>query len=309
MQFLLRRILLTIPVLMGVTLLTFAIVKLTPGDPVILMLGNSATPGRVAEVRAQLGLDDPLITQYGRYLSRVIVGDLGTSIRSKRPVLDEIVERLPKTLELAIGASIVAALFGIPFGIPFGIWAAASRRRWLGSTLMSMSIVGMSIPNFWLAVIALIVFGVNLRWISVTGSETLGSLVLAALCLGIGEAAVLSRLTYSSVREALLADYIRTAHAKGLGRQIVLWRHALRNALIPLMTQLGLLFGSLMGGSLFIEAVFARSGLGRYAINAIATRDLPQIQGMVLFAAVIYVIVNLLVDLAYTWADPRLRYG
>jgi ABC-type dipeptide/oligopeptide/nickel transport system permease component len=305
MQFLLRRILLTIPVLLGVTLLTFAIVKLTPGDPVILMLGNSATPERVAEVRAQLGLDDPLITQYSRYLSRLMAGDLGTSIRSKRPVLDEILERLPSTLELAVGALVVAALLGIPFGI----WAAASRRRWLGSALMSTTVVGMSIPNFWLAVIALIVFGVNLRWVSVTGGDTLSGLVLAALCLGIGEAAILSRLTYSSVREVLLADYIRTANAKGLARQTVLWRHALRNALIPITTQLGLLFGGLMGGSLFIEAVFARSGLGRYAINAIAARDLPQIQGMVLFAAVIYVIVNLLVDLAYTWADPRLRYA
>ncbi|MCU0514816.1 MAG: ABC transporter permease [Anaerolineae bacterium] len=305
MQFLLRRIILTIPVLLGVTLLTFAIVKLTPGDPVILMLGNSATPERVAEVRAQLGLDDPLLTQYGRYLSRVMAGDLGTSIRSKRPVLDEIMERLPGTLELAAGALLVATLTGIPFGV----WAAASRRRWPGPVLMSITIVGMSLPSFWLAVIALIVFGVNLRWVSVTGGDTLSSLVLAALCLGIGEAAVLARLTCSSMREVLLADYIRTASAKGLARPAILWRHALRNALIPLLTQLGLLFGSLMGGSLFIESVFARSGLGRYAINAISARDLPQIQGMVLFAAVIYVIVNLLVDLAYTWADPRLRYA
>lgn len=304
MQFILRRLLLTLPVLLGVTLLTFAIVKLTPGDPVILMLGNSATPERVAEVRAQLGLDDPLLTQYGRYLSRVIVGDLGTSIRSKRPVLDELLERLPSTLELAFGAVIVATVIGVPFGVV----AAASRRRWLGSALMSVSIVGMSIPSFWLAVIVLIVFGVNLRWISVTGGDTIGSLISAAFCLGIGEAAILSRLTYSSLREVLLADYIRTATAKGLAQQVILWRHALRNALIPIMTQLGLLFGSLMGGSLFIEAVFARSGLGRYAINAISARDLPQIQGMVLFAAVIYVLVNLLVDIAYAWADPRLRY-
>jgi ABC-type dipeptide/oligopeptide/nickel transport system permease component len=304
MQFVLRRVLLTIPVLLGVTLLTFAIVKLTPGDPVILMLGTSATPERVAEVRAQLGLDDPLLTQYVRYLSRVVVGDFGTSIRSKRPVLGEIIERLPNTLELAVGALLVAALIGVPLGV----WAAASRRRWLGSSLMSLSIVGMSIPNFWLAVIALIVFGVNLRWVSVTSGDSLSGLILAAFCLGIGEAAMLSRLTYSSVRETLLADYIRTANAKGLRRQTVLWRHALRNALIPIMTQLGLLFGGLLGGSLFIESVFARSGLGRYAINAIASRDLPQIQGMVLFAAVTYVIVNLLVDLAYAWADPRLHY-
>jgi ABC-type dipeptide/oligopeptide/nickel transport system permease component len=304
MQFILRRILLTIPVLLGVTLLTFAIVKLTPGDPVLLMLGNSATPERVAEVRAQLGLDDPLLTQYMRYLSRVVVGDFGTSIRSKRPVIEELMERLPSTIELAVGALLVAALIGIPFGV----WAAASQRRWLGSTLMSISIIGMSVPNFWLAVIALIVFGVNLRWVSVTSGDTLSSLILAAFCLGIGEAAVLSRLTYSSLRETLLAEYVRTAHAKGLMRQIVLWRHALRNALIPILTQVGLLFGGLLGGSLFIESVFARSGLGRYAINAIASRDLPQIQGMVLFAAIIYVVVNLLVDLAYAWADPRLRY-
>lgn len=303
LRFVLRRLLLLIPVLLGVTLLTFAIAQFTPGDPVVLMLGNSATPERVAQVRAELGLDDPLIVQYFRYLGRAMLGDLGVSFRSKRPVLEEILERLPSTLELALGALSVSVLIGIPLGLI----AAATRRRWLGKSLMSVTLLGMSIPNFWLAVMALIVFGVNLRWVSVTNGDNLPSLLLASLCLGLGEAAILARLTYTAVREALMADYVRTAYAKGLARANVLWRHALPNALIPIMTQIGLQFGSLIGGSLFIEAVFSRAGLGRYVISAINARDLPQIQGMVLFAAVIYVLVNLLVDLAYAWVDPRLR--
>lgn len=303
MTFILRRVVLLVPVLLGVTLLTFVVTKFTPGDPVLLMLGNFATPERVAEVRAQLGLDDPLLLQYARYVGNTLRGDFGTSIRSQRPVLDEILERLPSTAELAFGGLICAALIGIPVGVV----AAAVRSRWLSGLVMTISVLGLSIPGFWLAVIGLIVFGVNLKWITVMGGQGLKDLILPALCLGLGEGAVLARLTYATVRENLLADYVRTARSKGLSERVVLWRHALRNALLPILTVFGLQIGSLLSGSVFMEAVFARPGLGRYAINAINNRDFPQIQGMVLFTALIYVLVNLVIDIAYAWADPRIR--
>jgi peptide/nickel transport system permease protein len=250
-----------------------------------------------------MGFNDPLLVQFGTYVSRALGGDLGTSFRSQRPVLDEIFERLPSTLELAGGAMLVA----LTVGIPVGVAAAAARRRWWGDAVMSVSVIGLSIPAFWLGVLGIILFGVNLRWVSVTGGDGLQDLILPSLCLGLGEAAVLARLAYSSVKETLITDYVRVANAKGLTPRLVLWRHALRNALIPVVTVFGIQLGNVLGGSVFIEAVFARSGLGRYAVNAITNRDFPQIQGMVLFAAVVYVLVNLMIDIAYTVVDPRLR--
>jgi ABC-type dipeptide/oligopeptide/nickel transport system permease component len=250
-----------------------------------------------------LGLDDPPLVQYVRYVANTVRGDFGTSIRSQRPVLDEIRERLPSTAELALGGLFFSAIIGIPMGVA----AAATRRRWLSGLVMATSVLGLSIPGFWLAVLGLIVFGVNLKWITVMGGQGIKDLILPSLCLGLGEGAVLARLTYTTVSETLLADYVRTARAKGLADRLVLWRHALRNALIPILTVVGLQIGNLLSGSVFMEAVFARPGLGRYAINAINNRDFPQIQGMVLFTALIYVLVNLAIDIAYAWADPRIR--
>ena len=299
-----RRLLMLIPVLLGVTFLTFAIAQVTPGDPVVLMLGNYATPERVAELRDQLGFNDPFWVQYGRYVWNVLHGDLGKSIRGQTPVLNEIIARFPSTFELTVSAM----LFAVTTGVAVGIIAATARSKWVNGVTMVTALVGLSIPSFWLAIILIIIFGINLNWVSVTGGEGLKDLILPSFCLGIGPAAILARLTRSSILEVMREDYVRTARGKGLNEQIVTLRHILRNALIPVVTVIGMMFASLLGGTVFIESVFARSGLGRFAINAISARDYPQVQGIVLGGATIYVLFNLAVDLLYGFLDPRIRY-
>lgn len=298
-----KRLIMIIPVLLGVAFLTFAISQVTPGDPVLMMLGNYATPERVAELRAQLGLDDPFWIQFGRYIWNAARGDLGVSIRGQTPVLKEILDRFPSTLELTV----TAMLFSTITGVTIGTIAATSKRRWVDWTSMASALVGLSIPNFWLAIILIIIFGVNLKWVSITGGGGFKDLILPTFCLGIGPAAVLARLTRSSILEVFREDYVQTARSKGLEEAVVVVRHVLRNALIPVVTVIGLQFASLLGGTVFIESVFSRSGLGRFAVNAISARDYPQVQGVVLFAAVIYVLFNLVIDLLYGVLDPRIR--
>jgi peptide/nickel transport system permease protein len=293
-----------IPILLGVTFLTFAIAQVTPGDPVVLMLGQYATPERVEELREQLGYNDPFLVQYGRYVWNAAHGDLGKSIRGQTDVLDEILTRFPSTLQLTVAAM----LFAIVVGVGVGVIAATSRRRGVDSASMVTALMGLSIPNFWLAIILIIIFGVNLQWVSVTGGEGWKDLILPAFCLGLASAAVLARLTRSSILEVIREDYVRTARAKGLGQRSVVVIHVMRNALIPVVTVIGLQFAGMLGGAVFIENVFARPGIGRFAVNAIAARDYPQVQGVVLFTATIYVLLNLVVDLTYGWLDPRIRY-
>ncbi len=302
--YLIRRLLMLIPVLLGVTFLTFAIIQLTPGDPVALMLGNYATPENIVELRAQLGLDDPLPVQYARYVWNVAHGDFGKSIRGQTPVLDEILVRFPSTLQLTL----VALFLAITGGVSAGIVSATAKNKYLDGATMAVALVGISIPSFWLAIILIIIFGIQLGWVSVTGGEGVKDLILPSFCLALAPAAVLARLTRSSILEVVREDYVRTARAKGLREIVVTARHLLRNALIPVVTVMGLQFGGMLGGTVFIESVFARPGLGRFAVNAIAARDYPQIQGMVLFTATVYVLLNLGVDLLYGWLDPRIRY-
>jgi ABC-type dipeptide/oligopeptide/nickel transport system permease component len=278
---------------------------LTPGDPVVLMLGPYATPERVAQLREQLGLNDPFLVQFGRYLWNAAHGDLGRSIRGQTAVLDEILMRFPSTMELALSAM----GFAIVAGVSAGVLAATATRKWLDGTTMVTALVGLSVPSFWLAIILIMIFGINLKWVSAIGGEGLKELILPAFCLGLGPAAVLARLTRSSIQEVKREDYVRTARAKGLADRVVNLRHVLRNGLIPVVTVIGLQFAEMLGGAVFIEAVFARPGLGRFAVNAIATRDYPQVQGVVLFAATTYVVFNLVVDLLYGFLDPRIRYG
>jgi peptide/nickel transport system permease protein len=299
-----RRLLMLIPILLGVTLLTFLIAQVTPGDPVVLMLGQYATPERVEELREQLGYNDPLLVQYGRYVWNAMQGDLGKSVRGQTDVLDEILARFPSTLQLTLAAM----LFAIVVGVGAGVIAATTRLKGVDSATMVTALMGLSIPNFWLAIILIIIFGVNLQWVSVTGGEGIKDLILPAFCLGLASAAVLARLTRSSILEVIREDYVRTARAKGLGQRSVVVIHVMRNALIPVITVIGLQFAAMLGGAVFIENVFARPGIGRFAVNAIAARDYPQVQGVVLFTATIYVLLNLLVDLAYGWLDPRIRY-
>ena len=303
MAFVIRRLLMTIPVLLGVIFITFAIIKVTPGDPVRLMLGQRATAARVAELRAQFGLDDPLLVQYARYVLNAASGDLGTSIRSQTPVLQEIMLRVPSTLELTVAA----LLFAVVVGIPAGVVAATSGNRVLNQTLNALALVGLSIPGYWLGIISLSYFAVELNWVSVLGGEGLRDLILPTIALGLPSAALFMRLTRNTMLEALGSDYIRTARAKGLPNHLIVWKHIFRNALIPIVTALGLQTGALLGGTVLIESVFARPGLGRYAVTAILNRDFPQVQGMILFSAVIYVVLNLVVDLTYVVIDPRVR--
>jgi peptide/nickel transport system permease protein len=287
-----------------VTLLTFAIAQITPGDPVALMLGVTATPERVAAVREQLGYNDPLHVQYVRYVWNALHGDLGQSVRGQTPVLREILMRFPSTLELTIAAMLIAIIGGVGAGV----LAAITRSRGAQTITMIIALLGLSVPSFWLAIILILIFGVKLQWVAVTGGEGLKDLILPAFCLAIGPAAVLARLTRSSVLEVIREDYVRTARAKGLGQRVVVLRHVLRNALIPVVTVIGLQFAAMLGGAVFIESVFARPGLGRFVVNAVSARDYPQVQGIVLFMATIYVVLNLLVDLVYGWLDPRIRF-
>ncbi|MBN1318597.1 MAG: ABC transporter permease [Anaerolineales bacterium] len=298
-----KRLIMIFPVLLGVAFLTFAISQVTPGDPVLMMLGNYATPERVAELRDQLGLDDPFWIQFGRYLWNAVRGDLGVSIRGQTPVINEILDRFPSTLELTVSAM----LFSTFFGVTIGTIAATSKKRWVDWSTMATALLGLSVPSFWLAIILIIIFGINLKWVSITGGEGLKDLILPTFCLGLGPAAVLARLTRSSILEVFREDYVQTARSKGLQEAVVITRHVLRNALIPVVTVIGLQFASLLGGTVFIESVFSRPGLGRFAVNAISARDYPQVQGVVLFAAIIYVLFNLAVDLLYGVLDPRIR--
>lgn len=299
-----RRLLMLVPVLLGVTLFTFAIIQVTPGDPVVMMLGPHATPERVAEFREELGLNDPLHVQYGRYVWNALHGDLGKSFRGQTPVMREILDRFPSTIQLTLAAMSLA----IPSGVFLGVLAATTRRKWVDNAAMMAALVGLSIPNFWLAIILILVFGVTLKWVSATGGGTMKDLILPAFTLALAPAAVLARLTRSSILEVIREDYVRTARSKGLSWRAVTQVHILRNALIPVVTVGGLEFAAMLGGTVFIENVFARPGIGRFAVNAILARDYPQIQGVVLLAATIYVLLNLAVDLVYGLLDPRIRY-
>lgn len=302
--YILRRLLMVIPVLLGVSLLTFAIAQVTPGDPVVIMLGDYATAERVAELRQQLGLDEPVPVQYVRYIWRLLHGDLGTSIRGQMPILPEIVARIPSTVELAFAGMTIA----IVLGVGAGIIAASSKRRWLDGLTMTISLLGISVPSFWLAIMCIIIFGVKLKWVSVAGgNQGLKDLILPSFCLAVAPAAVLARLTRSTILEVIGEDYVRTARAKGLRERTITVRHVLRNALIPVVTVIGIQFSGMLSGAVFIESVFARPGLGTYAINAIFNRDYPRVQAMVLLTAAIFVLANVVVDLLYAWLDPRIR--
>ena len=301
--YVLRRIALVIPVLIGVSIVTFLMSHLVPGDPVTVMLGTSATAAGKAQLREQLGLNDPLYIQYGRYVGHAVRGDLGRSIRSGQPVLREILDRVDSTLQLTLTAMALA----IAVGVGLGVAAAGTKSPAAQAGIMSFALVGISVPSFWSGILLILLFGLKLRWLPIAGSGP-KALILPAVTLAAPAAAVLARMTRSTMLEVLNQDYVRTARAKGLGERAVVVGHALRNALIPVLTIIGLQFGGLLTGAVIVESVFSRPGLGRYAITAISSRDFPQIQGIVLLAAVVYVFVNLIVDLLYAVLDPRIRY-
>lgn len=304
LRFIVRRLILTIPVLLGVATLVFALLHLVPGDPAQVMLGESAAASDVAELRTRLGLDRPLPAQYVQFIRGVVQGDFGTSFRYGTPVFQEIAQRLPNTLQLAMAAMSVAILIAVPLGV----LGALYRGRAIDQAAMTVSLVGISMPNFWLGPLLAIVFAVGLGWLPVSGIGDWRHLVLPAVTLGAALAAILARMTRASLIEELRELYVLAARARGLSQTRAVLRHALRNSLIPVVTILGLQFGAVLTGTIITETIFAWPGIGRLLIQAINFRDYPLIQGCILFIATTYVMVNLLVDLAYGWLDPRIRY-
>jgi len=304
LRFLARRLALTILVLVGVATLVFSLIHLIPGDPAQAMLGEAASQQDVEDLRARLGLDRPLVEQYGRFLRGVAHGDLGTSFRTGLPVTTQIIERMPATLELAAAAMFVAILVAIPLGIA----AAVRRGTAVDHSAMVLALSGVSIPNFWLGPLLAIIFAVELGWLPVSGRGTWAHLVLPAVSLGAALAAILARMMRATLLEELREQYVLAARARGASRMRAVLRHAFRNSLIPVVTIIGLQFGAVLTGAVITETVFAWPGIGRLLIQSIGFRDYPMVQGCILLIAITYVAVNLATDLVYGVLDPRIRF-
>jgi ABC-type dipeptide/oligopeptide/nickel transport system permease component len=304
LRFTIRRLLLTVPVLLGVATLVFSLLHLVPGDPALAMLGESASASDVGELRTRLGLDRSLPAQYVQFISGLARGDLGTSFRYNTPVASEIGQRLPRTMQLAAAAVLVAVCLAIPMGVLAGFFRGTA----IDQAAMTVSLLGISMPNFWLGPLLAIFFSVSLGWLPVSGTGSWRHLVLPAVTLGGALAVVLARMTRASIIEELRELYVLAARARGLSKLRAVLLHALRNSLIPVVTILGLQLGAVLTGTIITETIFAWPGVGRLLIQAINFRDYPLVQGCILFIALTYVLVNLLVDLAYGWLDPRIRY-
>jgi peptide/nickel transport system permease protein len=298
-----RRLLATVPLLLAVSMVVFSFVHLLPGDPAVLFLGEEATPDNLARFRAKLGFDRPLVAQYGEWLGRALQGDLGRSIRSNQPVTQAIVERLPVTLRL-IGLSMLISLC---IAVPLGVISAVKRNSGVDLASTFFALVGFSTPNFWLGLILIYVFALVLRWLPPSGFEGVRSLVLPSITLGTALAALVTRQLRSGMLEVLRQDYVRTAQAKGLAGRVVIGKHALKNALISVVTVIGLQIGALLGNTIITESLFALPGVGRLMIDSVFSRDFFVVQGVILFLAVGYVVANLVVDITYSYLDPRIR--
>jgi len=303
MRYMAHRLLWTLPILLGVVSLVFFLIHFIPGDPVDLMLGEYAVAADREQLREQLGLNKPLSTQYATYVGGVLTGDLGSSVQSHRPVAEMIWERLPATAELMLGAMVIA----VGLALPLGIIAALYAGRWVDQVASVFAVLGVATPNFWLGPLLILAFSIKLDWLPVNERGGLENLVLPAVTLGTALAALLSRMTRASLLEVLGEDYIRNATAKGLSRFGVVVVHALRNALIPVITVIGLQIGVLLSGAIITESIFDWPGLGTLLLEGIAQRDYPLVQGCVLFIASTYVVVNLITDLLYGLIDPRIR--
>lgn len=332
--YILKRLLSLLPVLLGITLLVFCFLHLIPGDPAVVLLGERATPEQIAALREQLGLNQPLPIQYLIFLGNLLRFDLGNSIISGIPIAAELRSRFPATLELSLGAMLVALILGIPAGI----LAAVRKNSWLDNLLMSGSLLGVSLPVYWLGLLLIYLFAVNLQWLPPSGrisvdvgfrfqpltgfylldallrldggalKDVLAHLVLPALALGTIPLAILARITRSAMLESLAQDYIRTAKAKGVPAVGIILRHALKNALLPISTIIGLQFGTLLGGAILTETIFSWPGIGSWIYDGILDRDYPVVQGGVVFVAIVFVLINLIVDISYAFFDPRIQH-
>lgn len=331
-NYIIKRLLALIPILIGVSLIVFLIVHLIPGDPAQTMLGERATAEAIASLRESMGLNDPLYVQFFRFFSRLLRGDLGRSIMSNSLVWEELLIRFPATLEL----SFFSMIFAVIVGVPAGIFAATHQNSWFDNLSMLFALFGVSMPIFWLGLMLIWLFGVELAWLPPSSRLSVGvnlnvitnlyvldsiiqsnwvalwdsirHLILPSAALGTIPMAMIARMTRSSMLEVLRQDYIRTAYAKGLRERIVVYKHALKNALVPIITVVGLQFGILLGGAVLTETIFSWPGLGKYLVDAIYARDFPVVQGGILFFAFTFVLVNLIVDLSYATIDPRIQY-
>jgi peptide/nickel transport system permease protein len=300
-----RRLLIVVPVMLGVAFLVFAAMYIIPGDAVDAMLRDTgATAEAMARLRAQMGLDQPFHVQFFRFLSVLASGDLGRSLVTGRPVADQIVSQLPATIELTLAALFIAVVVGVPLGV----LSAVKRGSWIDSLSMIIALVGVSMPNFWLGLLLILTFSLQLGWFPASGSGGLRYLILPAATLGFSGVAIIARITRSSLLEVINSDYIRTARSKGLRPRTVIVKHAMRNSMASVMTVVGLQFGALLGGSVVVETVFGRQGLGFLTVTAIQRSDMPLVQATVMLAALAFVLVNLLVDISYSLLDPRIRY-
>jgi peptide/nickel transport system permease protein len=311
--YIIRRLFFMIPVLLGVSFIVFASIRWVPGGPAVAIAGELATPAMIARVERELGLDRPILIQYGNYLWRAIQGDMGRSIKSGVQVTDEIARRLPRTLALATTSLVVSAVIGIPIGI----FSATRPNSWFDGGSMTFALLGVSMPIFWLGLMLMIFFAVLLpRWLGLpgpvlppTGTGTWQHFVMPTIALAANSMAIQARMTRACMLEVLRQDYVRTARSKGLIERLVIYRHALRNAWLPIVTILGLQFGTLLGGAVITETVFAWPGIGRLLVESIGFRDYPVIQGAILVITVGFVLTNLLVDVLYVYLDPRIQYS
>ncbi|WP_406944893.1 nickel ABC transporter permease [Halobacillus sp. SY10] len=306
-----KRILQLVLLLFGISFLVFMSMHLAPGNPATIIGGPTATESDLEAIRAELGLNKPVMVQYFDYIRGVLQGDLGYSFQNNQSVSESIVTRFPQTLNLAVASMVVAVIIGVPAGII----SAIKQNSWFDVSSTTVALAGISIPNFWLGAMLILIFSVELQWLPVGGLnapfwtiEGMKQLILPAITLGTASAAMIARMSRSAMLEVIRADYIRTARAKGVKKNVVVWVHALRNAMIPVITVIGLNFGFLLGGTIITEQVFAINGVGRLMIDAIAARDFPVVQGTVLLVATLFVVVNLLVDIIYAFVDPRISY-
>lgn len=302
-RYILKRLLLMIPVLLGISLLVFTMLELSPGDPAQIILGMKATPEALDNLREQMGLNDPFWIRYIRYIGNVLHGNFGTSWRTNLSVIDEIVQRIPVTLRVALGAMFLTVLIGIPVGII----SAVKQYSLVDNLTLGGALLFSSMPAFWFGTLLVLLFALKLSWLPATGSDSIKSYILPWITLAASNAATLVRMTRSSMLEVIRADYIKMARAKGASEKQVILRHALRNALLPIITIVGMNFAGLMGGTVVIEQVFTLTGLGTLAINSVRALDVPMVMGEVLFIAALTSLINLLVDVLYVYIDPRLK--
>ena len=301
-QYLWNRLAAGLLVVFGISVFTFALVHMIPGDPVRMMLGQKATQEQVEQVREQMGLNKPLVEQYATYITGIVQGDFGTSLKTGQPVLKEITNRFPATVKIAVAAIFIA----IVVGIAMGMVAAKYKDTIVDRVVLTLATLGVSIPGYWLGLLLMLLFAVKWKWFPIAGGTGLKDLVLPAVTLGVYASTIICRLTRSGMLEVLSQDYIRTARAKGIDETIILFRHAFRNVMIPVVTVVGLQMASLLGGAVLIEQVFSWPGIGTLAIDAIFSRDFPMIQGTTLFMGIVYVSVNIVIDLLYGFIDPRI---